>query len=197
MRGPRRHTHYPEIHPLFSHLPPPTPSSLSTRPPPHRTFVPQPLAGRPAAEPTHAARPDDASTPDRYTEGKTFTNHVAQPGPGGFLQEGIRDDLELLAGTPLGPKLVSSQRQRLNRWNDLAGVSVRLRLVMATTSSRILSAGVGNPKHAATRAVERLQEDKELRAVGCEIQDHTTRGSGPPQNILNIVDLKRNYPSLS
>ena len=91
------------------------------------------------------------------------------------------------AGAPSGPALVLNPRPRRNRWADLAAVAVRLGWVMALDLVKIFELGVGNTKHAASRAV------KLLRDGSCSIEDHKMGGSGPPKKLLKIADLKRHY----
>jgi hypothetical protein len=105
---------------------------------------------------------------------------------GTFLTDGLQNELELTtAGVPLGPPLVLNPRPRRDRWADLEKAEVRRGWVVVHDYVRIFELGPGNAKHAASRVVKRLRDD------GCEIQDHTTGGRGPPKKLLKIADLKR------
>ena len=107
---------------------------------------------------------------------------------GTLIKNGRQDDLHVVPnGAPSGPALVVNPRPRRNRWADLVAVAVRPGWVMALDFVKIFELGVGNPKHAANRAVKRLRDGN------CTIDSHTAGGSGPPKKLVKISDLRRHY----
>ena len=58
---------------------------------------------------------------------------------------------------------------------------------MALDFVKVFELGTGNPKHAASRAVKRFRDED------CDIEKHSVGGSGPPKELVQIIDLKRCY----
>ena len=104
---------------------------------------------------------------------------------GTFIKGGAMDVMDVPVAA--GPALVANPRPRRDRWADLSAVAVRPGWVMALDFVKVFQLGVGNPRHAASRAVKRLRDES------CRVEDHSTGGRGPPQKLVKIADLRRHY----